>query len=164
MISGAQAKAGRELLGWSLLTMSAKCGLGPTVIERFETGELQLSSFKALAIRLALEAGGVEFYDEVDGVKTEGVRRWRGMDQSNWAARRASLIQLALRLLGTVLFLAAASYTARHFAHQSSKHRYVAIITVCIVVMAVGFLRAWAVDERHARWVRQFAGRTLPGN
>jgi transcriptional regulator with XRE-family HTH domain len=147
MISGAQAKAGRESLGWSLLTMSSKCGLGATAIGRFETGERRLSSFKVMAIRIALEAGGVEF--DADG----GTRQWHG--RVPWAERRTWLMRMAMQLIGGLLFVAAANFTARHFAHQSEKHHYAVIIAVCVGVMAVGLLRAWATDEGHTFWTRQ---------
>jgi hypothetical protein len=48
--SAAQAKAGRSLLGWSLVTLSAKCRIGATTIRLFETGQ-----FEVFAIRRALE-------------------------------------------------------------------------------------------------------------
>jgi hypothetical protein len=147
MISGARAQAGRDLLGWSLLTMSAKCELGAAVIEQFESGERKLKPFEVLAIRLALEAGGVEF--ETNGA----TRLWRGRVQ--WEERRMRLIQSARHALGSVLFLAAAGLTVQNFAHQSTKHHYSVIIVVCIGVLAVGLLRAWATDEGQTSWTRQ---------
>jgi hypothetical protein len=68
-LSGAQAKAGRGLLGWSLVALSAKCRIGATTIRLFEIGERRPRQFEVLAIRRALEAAGAEFDDKRHGVR-----------------------------------------------------------------------------------------------
>ena len=71
-LSAAQAKAGRALLGWSLVALSAKCKVGATAIRLFEIGERRPRRFEVLAIRRALEAAGVDFLTGKPGVKLRG--------------------------------------------------------------------------------------------
>jgi transcriptional regulator with XRE-family HTH domain len=73
-ISGAQIRAGRALLRWSALELAEASGVGVATIRRAEIarGETSLTVANALAIRRALEMGGVEFIDENGG--GEGVR------------------------------------------------------------------------------------------
>jgi ribosome-binding protein aMBF1 (putative translation factor) len=70
-----QCKAARSLLGWSAMTLSFKCPVSETTIRNFEKGKAKLTPFKALAIRRALEAAGIEFDDKSKDVK---MREGRG--------------------------------------------------------------------------------------
>jgi len=60
MITGAQVKAGRKLLGWSRDDLAGYSGLRPITIDVFERG-MRPSDSPVMAIRSALDAAGVEF-------------------------------------------------------------------------------------------------------
>lgn len=64
MITGAQVRAAKALIGWSGNDLSKKAGVGLSTIRRIEghDGLLEAASVKTLqAIQKALEFGGVEF-------------------------------------------------------------------------------------------------------
>ena len=64
MITGAQVRAAKALLGWSGNDLAEKAGVGISTIRRIEgcDGLLEAASIKTLqAIQKALEHGGVEF-------------------------------------------------------------------------------------------------------
>ena len=64
MITGAQVRAAKALLGWSGNDLAEKAGIGLSTIRRIEgcDGLLEAASIKTLqAIQKALELGGVEF-------------------------------------------------------------------------------------------------------
>jgi transcriptional regulator with XRE-family HTH domain len=72
VITGAQVKAARELLGWSPFQLSQRAKLHPAVIERAEssTGAFPITVYQAAIICQTLEAAGVEFTDgDPPGVK-----------------------------------------------------------------------------------------------
>jgi transcriptional regulator with XRE-family HTH domain len=69
MISGAQSRTARSLLGWSLSTLAVRCRVGETTIRNFEIGRHQPTPFKILELKRALEAGGIEFDREGDEVR-----------------------------------------------------------------------------------------------
>lgn len=61
IITGAQVREGRELLGWTRDRLAGASGLSPTAISRLEAGK-RLSTARPLSsIRYALESFGVEF-------------------------------------------------------------------------------------------------------
>jgi len=64
MITGAQVRAAKALLGWSGSILADRAGVAISTIRRVEAcdGVLETASVKVLqAIQSALEAGGVEF-------------------------------------------------------------------------------------------------------
>ena len=64
MITGAQVRAAKALIGWSGTDLAQKAGIGLSTIRRIEgcDGLLEAASVKTLqAIQKALELGGVEF-------------------------------------------------------------------------------------------------------
>jgi len=64
MITGAQVRAAKALIGWSGNDLAQKAGVGLSTIRRIEgcDGVLEAASIKTLqAIQKALELGGVEF-------------------------------------------------------------------------------------------------------
>lgn len=64
MITGAQVRAAKALIGWSGSDLAEKAGIGLSTIRRIEgcDGVLEAASVKTIqAIQRALELGGVEF-------------------------------------------------------------------------------------------------------
>ena len=64
MITGAQVRAAKALIGWSGNDLAKRAGVGLSTIRRIEgcDGLLEAASIKTLqAIQKALELGGVEF-------------------------------------------------------------------------------------------------------
>jgi transcriptional regulator with XRE-family HTH domain len=74
MVTGAQIRAGRKLLGWDALALSRKAGVGAATIIRAEASvaEAPITIVQENAIRRALSAAGIEFIAE-DGERP-GVR------------------------------------------------------------------------------------------
>jgi len=75
MITGAQVRAAKALIGWSGNDLAEKAGVGLSTIRRIEgcDGLLEAASIKTLqAIQQALELGGVEFLGAPEG--NPGVR------------------------------------------------------------------------------------------
>jgi transcriptional regulator with XRE-family HTH domain len=68
MISPEQSRAARGLLNWSQTTLGDEAGLSLPTVKRFETGYAHVSPDALAAIRTALEAAGVEFFNGT-GVK-----------------------------------------------------------------------------------------------
>jgi predicted transcriptional regulator len=60
MISAAQVKAGRRLLGWSQGDLAQNAGVSQLAVARFETIGTIIST-QALVIRQTLEEAGVQF-------------------------------------------------------------------------------------------------------
>jgi ribosome-binding protein aMBF1 (putative translation factor) len=80
MITGAQVKAARELLGWSRFQLAQRAKLHPAIVERGEeaAGAVPITAYQLALLRNALEAEGVEFTDgDAPGVKlkAEGKRK-----------------------------------------------------------------------------------------
>ncbi|HTH16581.1 MAG TPA: helix-turn-helix domain-containing protein [Magnetospirillum sp.] len=73
MISTRQLRAARALLGWSQQTLADKAILSINAVKRLETGQGDPRMSTVLAVKAALETGGVEFLPPV-GDKGEGVR------------------------------------------------------------------------------------------
>jgi len=80
MLSGAQIRAGRALLGWSAATLAEQSGISESTIRRAEAvdGTPRMRADNLLALQRAMEEGGALFLDAGD-VRTggEGVRRQR---------------------------------------------------------------------------------------
>ncbi len=68
-LTSAQIRASRGLLRWSAEDLAREAALGLATIKRAEAAENETSMTMAndLAVRRALEAGGVEFIDENGG-------------------------------------------------------------------------------------------------
>ena len=67
-ISAEQLRAARALLGWSQSQLAEKAGLSLPTVKRVETEQgPRVSDAARLALRVALESGGVEFIDENGG-------------------------------------------------------------------------------------------------
>jgi hypothetical protein len=68
-LSGAQIRAARALLKWSAVDLARNSSVGVNTIRRAEVaeGSTSLTAPNDLAIRRALESGGVEFIDENGG-------------------------------------------------------------------------------------------------
>ena len=60
MITGERVKAARKLLSWSQQTLAFEAGVTQSTAAKFETG---LEGRAISAMRLALQAAGVEFRD-----------------------------------------------------------------------------------------------------
>ena len=63
----AQVRAGRGLLDWSRDQLAAASGVPARTVARFELGDGTPRTATVQAIRIALEAAGVEFVDENGG-------------------------------------------------------------------------------------------------
>jgi transcriptional regulator with XRE-family HTH domain len=63
MIIGAQMRAGRAALNWSIENLAEKCGVSARTIKRLEAvdGVPSSRAQTLLHIQAALEAGGIEF-------------------------------------------------------------------------------------------------------
>jgi transcriptional regulator with XRE-family HTH domain len=75
MISGAQCKAARELLGWSPLDLGFRARVSEPAVAAFEESLRHVRPASVQAIMQALEAAGIEFSAENGGV---GVRLRKG--------------------------------------------------------------------------------------
>lgn len=69
MITGAQIRAARALLGWTVFELAKKAKVGLTTVRRTEqvNGLTNAPPNDAIAIRTALEKGGVEFIERDGG-------------------------------------------------------------------------------------------------
>ena len=79
MLTGRQIRMGRAALGWSAHDLAAKTGLSYGAIQKAESADDGIPSMLAknlLAIKTALEKGGVQFIDAGDysGKGGPGVR------------------------------------------------------------------------------------------
>ena len=63
MISGAQVRAARALLGWTAKDLAQKANVGISTVQRIENAEgtPNVHAANLAAIQSALEAAGVEF-------------------------------------------------------------------------------------------------------
>jgi transcriptional regulator with XRE-family HTH domain len=74
-LTGAQAKAARQLLSWPQYRLAAELGVSQTEIARFELGKRRLSALQTSVLKRALEAAGIEFTNgDQPGVKL--MRNW----------------------------------------------------------------------------------------
>jgi len=77
MISGAQIRAARALLRWSAQRLAGECGLSVGSVQAAERTDEMPSNMLAgslLAIKTALEKGGVEFNADGLGVRLKPER------------------------------------------------------------------------------------------
>jgi transcriptional regulator with XRE-family HTH domain len=73
MLTAAQLRAARALLGWSRETLAARSGTGAETIKNFELRGSDPKQGTVQKWQRALQAGGVIFQDE-DDVAGPGVR------------------------------------------------------------------------------------------
>jgi transcriptional regulator with XRE-family HTH domain len=68
-ISSAQLRAARALLRWSAVDLAKASKVGVATIRRVETieGEIPVTAANRAALRVTLEAAGVEFIEENGG-------------------------------------------------------------------------------------------------
>jgi ribosome-binding protein aMBF1 (putative translation factor) len=68
-LTSAQIRAARALLRWSAADLAREAALGANTVRRAEVAEkaTSLTAANEIAIRRALENGGVEFIDENGG-------------------------------------------------------------------------------------------------
>jgi transcriptional regulator with XRE-family HTH domain len=81
MVTPAQCRAARGLLGWSQQELARQARVGIVTVHQLETGISEPRQATLEVIRRAFESGGVEFIDENGG--GPGVRlrkRQRGKD------------------------------------------------------------------------------------
>jgi transcriptional regulator with XRE-family HTH domain len=67
MITPAQCRAARGLVGWSQQALAKKAGIGTVAVHQLESGASQPRRATMDVVRRALEAAGVEFIDENGG-------------------------------------------------------------------------------------------------
>jgi transcriptional regulator with XRE-family HTH domain len=67
MITSAQCRAARGLIGWSQQDLANHAGVGTVAIHQLESGASQPRRATLDVVRRALEAAGVEFIDENGG-------------------------------------------------------------------------------------------------
>ena len=61
MVTIAQIRGARGLLGWAQVTLANAAGLSEPTIKRYETGNAKVSPEAVSKIVAALEAAGIEF-------------------------------------------------------------------------------------------------------
>ncbi len=61
MITGAQIRAARKLLGWTPYRLAPLAGMGHTILRQFEAGARVLDAHRAARLKAALEDAGVIF-------------------------------------------------------------------------------------------------------
>ena len=74
MLTPAQLRAARSLLGWTRDDLAKKSGVFANTIKNFENGISDPKRSTMLQWKRALEQAGVEFLDPTDDGKGEGVR------------------------------------------------------------------------------------------
>ena len=67
MITSAQCRAARGLIGWSQQELAKNAGIGTVAVHQLESGTSQPRRATLDVVRRALEAAGVEFIDENGG-------------------------------------------------------------------------------------------------
>jgi predicted transcriptional regulator len=76
MLTPAQCRAARALIGWSQQDLAGNAGVGTVAIHQLESGTSQPRRSTLEVIKRALEKGGVEFIAENGG--GAGVRLRKG--------------------------------------------------------------------------------------
>ena len=74
MLTPAQLRAARALLGWSRDTLAEKSGIFAETVHSFETRGSDPKRSTMLKWKLALEQAGVEFLDATEDGRGEGLR------------------------------------------------------------------------------------------
>ena len=77
MITPAQCRAARGLLGWTQKDLARRCTMSMRTIITFEMSKTTPTPLNMKTLQEKLEEGGVEFIDMVDDAHKEGVRlKW----------------------------------------------------------------------------------------
>jgi transcriptional regulator with XRE-family HTH domain len=79
MVTAAQCRAARGLLGWNQQALARQAGVGIVTVHQLETGVTQPRRATLEVIQRALESAGVEFIDENGG--GPGVRLRKGQQK-----------------------------------------------------------------------------------
>jgi transcriptional regulator with XRE-family HTH domain len=77
MISGAQVRAARALLGWTAKELARKANVGISTVQRIENaaGPPNVQVANLASIQSALEAAGIEFTNgDAPGIRMRGKR------------------------------------------------------------------------------------------
>jgi hypothetical protein len=74
MLTGAQVKAARALLGWSITKLEGSTGVCSLIIANFEAAKGRPSVLQRTVLRRVLAAAGVEFEDDGQVRLREGKR------------------------------------------------------------------------------------------
>jgi len=84
MITIAQCRGARGLLGWTQQDLADASGLSKTAINNFEKGHSDIKTESLRAIRMAFESADAEFIDsEGVSIKTETYKTFRGQTALN---------------------------------------------------------------------------------
>lgn len=78
MITIAQCRAARGLLDWTQQDLAEASGLSKTAINNFEKGHSDIKTESLKAVRMAFEAGGLEFLDSGVRISTERAQIIKG--------------------------------------------------------------------------------------
>ena len=79
LISPAQMRAARGLLGWSQTKLGAEAGMSLATVKRYETAAgAKVSDDAVEKLRTALESAGVQFIAENDGGPGVRLRKTKG--------------------------------------------------------------------------------------
>jgi transcriptional regulator with XRE-family HTH domain len=81
MVTPAQCRAARGLLGWSQHELARQAGVGIVTVHQLETGASQPRRATLEVIRRALESAGVEFIDENGGGPGVRLRKPQGRQE-----------------------------------------------------------------------------------
>jgi hypothetical protein len=78
-LTSAQIRAARALIRWTAKDLARESAVGVTTIRRAELAddETSMTAANDLAVRRALESGGVEFIDENGGGPGVRLRKWQ---------------------------------------------------------------------------------------
>jgi transcriptional regulator with XRE-family HTH domain len=89
MTEAAQIRAARALIGWSQADLAEAAGLSVSLVDRFETGQLDSIAAETVArMRAALESAGVAFIPKNGGgagvrLRKGGEAKYLGWDDLN---------------------------------------------------------------------------------
>jgi ribosome-binding protein aMBF1 (putative translation factor) len=75
MITGAQIRAARKLLGWEPFQLAQRAKLHSAIVQRAESGAPPITKYQEALIRNTLEAAGLEFTNGNEpGVKLKATK------------------------------------------------------------------------------------------
>jgi transcriptional regulator with XRE-family HTH domain len=88
MIEAAQVRAARALIGWSRAELADAAGVSLSIVDRFETGQPDISADAVAKVRAALESAGVAFIPKNGGgagvrLRKGGESKYIGWDDLN---------------------------------------------------------------------------------
>jgi transcriptional regulator with XRE-family HTH domain len=88
MIEAAQVRAARALIGWSRAELADAAGVPLSIVDRFETGQPDISADAVAKVRAALESAGVAFIPKNGGgagvrLRKGGESKYIGWDDLN---------------------------------------------------------------------------------